>query len=238
MRQYTGKLSRRAWLKWAASSAAALLISSCQRDPSGIPGTTPEKTLTPPEGQPTATYSPPPSATPMPAATETLTPTIELSAILPELVEIEAGEFMMGSESGEENERPVHLVRIEKDYYLGKYPVTFDEFDRYCEVTLSAKPADDGFGRGQRPVIYIDWNEAVAYCNWLSERAGLAPCYSGRGKATKCDFSATGFRPKQNGNSPPAQAWPRLIRCMPAAAIPARSPGTPRIQESKRTRSV
>jgi len=73
--------------------------------------------------------------------------------------------------------------------------VTFEEFDAFCEISQRFnKPDDKGKGRGNRPVAGVDWYDAVEYCNWLSEEEGLSPCYSGKGKVTKCDFSANGYR--------------------------------------------
>jgi len=44
------------------------------------------------------------------------------------------------------------------------------------------------------PVIEVTWYDAAAYCNWLSEKMGLTPCYRGSGKTIQCDFSANGYR--------------------------------------------
>jgi formylglycine-generating enzyme required for sulfatase activity len=54
---------------------------------------------------------------------------------------------------------------------MGKYPVTFDEYDMYCEDENKEKPSDRGWGRGKRPVINVSWHDAVAYCKWLSEKS-------------------------------------------------------------------
>ena len=88
----------------------------------------------------------------------------------PEMVLIPAGEFEMGSNEYE-NEQPVHKVNLDA-YYIGKYEVTFDEYDHYCETNNKAKPSDSNWGRGRRPVINVSWNDAVAYCEWLSEKTG------------------------------------------------------------------
>jgi sulfatase modifying factor 1 len=40
----------------------------------------------------------------------------------------------------------------------------------------------------------VDWNDALVYCNWLSEKEGLTPCYTGKGILTRCDFLANGYR--------------------------------------------
>jgi sulfatase modifying factor 1 len=72
--------------------------------------------------------------------------------------------------------------------------MTFVEYDRFCEDTARVKPDDRGWGRGDLPVIHVDWYDVVAYCNWLSEEESLAPCYSGVGKNSTCDFSANGYR--------------------------------------------
>ena len=89
----------------------------------------------------------------------------------PEMVFVKGGTFMMGSEDGEQDEKPVHEV-ILSDFYIGKYPVTFEEYDLFCEVTKRKKPEDQGWGRGRRPVINVNWDNADDYCDWLSEKTG------------------------------------------------------------------
>ena len=88
----------------------------------------------------------------------------------PEMVLIPAGEFKMGSNEND-NEKPIHMVNLDS-YYIGKYEVTFDEYDYYCEETGKEKPSDSGWGRGRRPAINVSWDDAVAYCKWLSEKTG------------------------------------------------------------------
>ncbi|MDD4479579.1 MAG: SUMF1/EgtB/PvdO family nonheme iron enzyme, partial [Mesotoga sp.] len=96
-----------------------------------------------------------------------------------EMVLVEGGTFMMGDEFGDLVDfcRPVHEVTLTYDFYIGKYETTFDEYDAFCEVTGRSKPNDEGWGRGSRPVIYVSWRDAIAYCNWLSEKEGLPKAY-------------------------------------------------------------
>ena len=66
----------------------------------------------------------------------------------PELVVIPAGEFMMGStDAGHPDERPQHRVTIARHFAIGRYPVTFDEYDRFCDAMRREKPGDQGWGR-------------------------------------------------------------------------------------------
>lgn len=58
------------------------------------------------------------------------------------------------------------------DFAAGKYPVTFEEYDAFCEASAREKPSDEGWGRGKRPVINVSWEDAQAYCQWLGERTG------------------------------------------------------------------
>ncbi|MDH3660560.1 MAG: SUMF1/EgtB/PvdO family nonheme iron enzyme [Alphaproteobacteria bacterium] len=94
----------------------------------------------------------------------------------PEMVVIPAGAFMMGSPEDEKGrndcEGPQRRVIIKKPLALGRYPVTFDEYDLFCDKTNRDKPDDAGWGRGRRPVINVSWHDAKAYCDWLSERLG------------------------------------------------------------------
>ncbi len=96
-----------------------------------------------------------------------------------ELVYVEGGSFVMGDTWGDgaDVERPAHRVNITYDLYVGKYPVTFEEYDRFCMETGATEPEDEGLGRGRRPVINVNWFQATWYCNWLSEKEGLPPAY-------------------------------------------------------------
>jgi formylglycine-generating enzyme required for sulfatase activity len=73
----------------------------------------------------------------------------------PEMVVLPAGTFDMGDihGMGEKRESPVHTVRIRKPFAMGRYQLTFDEYDYYAILTRRESPEDAGWGRGKRPVI-------------------------------------------------------------------------------------
>jgi len=134
-----------------------------------------------------------PTATTAPSTSEA-TPTLEptkavIKPLVPEMVLVEGGSFKMG-DTATPDEQPVHTVKITRPFHVARYAVTFEEYDRFRRD----KAQDGGWGRGKRPVMGVDWNDAVAYCNWLSKRQGLTPCYSGGGKTIQCVFSANGYR--------------------------------------------
>jgi formylglycine-generating enzyme required for sulfatase activity len=71
-------------------------------------------------------------------------------------------------QQGDKTEGPIREVTI-KPFAMGKYEVTFDEYDRYVELTGSKRPDDQRWGRGRRPVINVSWDDAKAYAKWLSQ---------------------------------------------------------------------
>lgn len=84
---------------------------------------------------------------------------------------------MMGSTAAENgragDEGPYHMVTIGNRFAIGTFEVTFDEYlacvdDRGCP----ARPADQGWGMGRRPVINVTFAEAAQYAEWLSEKTG------------------------------------------------------------------
>lgn len=83
----------------------------------------------------------------------------------PEMVFVKGGHFMMGDfyQKRSGDALPVHQARVE-DFYIGKYEVTFAEYDEFALVTRRNLPEDDGFGRGTRAVVYVNWHDAAAYC--------------------------------------------------------------------------
>ncbi|HEU19923.1 MAG TPA: formylglycine-generating enzyme family protein [Deltaproteobacteria bacterium] len=99
--------------------------------------------------------------------------TIEKNMIL-----IPAGEFIMGGEAAK-NETPIHKVHLDA-YCIGKYEVTFEEYELYCRETGYNLPVDprvflqpDPSMIGPKmPVINVARGEAERFCQWLSEKTG------------------------------------------------------------------
>lgn len=113
----------------------------------------------------------------------------------PDMVLVEGGTFRMGEEEGkiyfpEKGPRQV----IVNSYYMGRYEVTFAEYDLFCLLTGRTEAGDRGWGRGRQPVVNVSWLDATKYCNWLSELEGLTPAYRRQGDELVCDFTAGGYR--------------------------------------------
>ena len=81
---------------------------------------------------------------------------------------------MMGSVEGEPDaypeESPQHLVTIDYRFALGRYLVTFTEFEAFCAASSRQPPGDEGWSRGRFPVINVSWNDAQAFVAWLSSK--------------------------------------------------------------------
>ena len=96
----------------------------------------------------------------------------------PKMVVVPTGTFNMGSNSSEDysenNERPVHQVTISEPFAVGKYEVTFSEWDA-CVAAGGCggyRPDDEGWGRANRPVTNVNWEDANAFVRWLSSETG------------------------------------------------------------------
>ena len=95
-------------------------------------------------------------------------------AIFPSLVPIPAGSFTMGSKAGESDELPAHTVSVSA-FQIGRHEVTNAEFEQLEPTHRQFR--DEYSWRDSDPVIYVSWQQAAGYCNWLSEQAGLTPAY-------------------------------------------------------------
>ncbi len=138
------------------------------------------------------------------------------------MVFIKGGTFEMGSKDGESNEKPVHQVTV-SDYYLSRVETTVQEFSQFVENTGYKTDAEKNGGsyfweggewkkkagtdwrydaKGDlrptseydHPVIHVSWNDAIAYCNWLSETQNLKPVYTKTGDNVTADWNASGYR--------------------------------------------
>jgi formylglycine-generating enzyme required for sulfatase activity len=90
----------------------------------------------------------------------------------PEMISVPAGSFQMGS-TDQAFERPRHAVTISRPFAIGRREVTFDEWDACAAAgACSYRPPDRGWGRGQRPVIGVSWDDVQQYLAWLSSKTG------------------------------------------------------------------
>jgi formylglycine-generating enzyme required for sulfatase activity len=101
----------------------------------------------------------------------------------PEIVVVPAGSFTMGSPTSEpgslDTEGPQHPVTIARPFAVGRYEVTFAEWDACVSAGgCSYAPHDGsigfgfGFGRGKRPVINVSWDDTKQYVSWINSKVG------------------------------------------------------------------
>ncbi len=124
--------------------------------------------------KPPGTLHPPPANT-----------IVETNSIGMKMVLIPAGEFTMGSNDNEDsdNEKPPHRVRITKPFYLGQFHVTVGQYRQFVEqsgYTPSVLVAGVSWKTAfpsqpdDCPVVNVSWNDAQAFCDWLSKKEGKA----------------------------------------------------------------
>jgi formylglycine-generating enzyme required for sulfatase activity len=90
----------------------------------------------------------------------------------PELVVIPPGDFVMGS-NDTPYEKPERTIAIRNPFAIGRREVTFAEWDQCADAgACKVRPDDHGWGRGDRPVINVSWDDAKAFLAWLSQRSG------------------------------------------------------------------
>ena len=89
------------------------------------------------------------------------------------MVELAVAGYFMGSYGNSLNfeEGPRHLVKL-PGFSIGKYEVTFAEYDRFARATGRRLPYDETWGRGDQPVINVSWNDAQDYVDWLTAHTG------------------------------------------------------------------
>jgi len=108
--------------------------------------------------------------------------TIDLGGgVTMKMVLIPAGEFVMGSRGGGRDEHPPHRVMVQQPFWMGVCEVSNRQYARFdphhdsrVESTLSACHGVHGhpLNRSEQPVVRITWNEAMAFCRWLSKTSG------------------------------------------------------------------
>lgn len=104
---------------------------------------------------------------------KTFSETLRIGGTGPTITLLPGGRFTMGSSraSYTQAEQPVHEVEI-RPFHMGTHEVSFSEYDLFARHTNRPLPNDEGWGRGNRPVINVSWDDARAYARWLSDQTG------------------------------------------------------------------
>ena len=92
----------------------------------------------------------------------------------PKQIEIAAGWFLMGSDTGQDVEGPVHRVWVDS-FAMAATQTTVEEYARFLDATGRMPPPYWGtpdFCHPQQPVVAVSWFDSVAYCDWLSTLTG------------------------------------------------------------------
>ena len=123
-----------------------------------------------------------------------------LHSIPQNFVLVEGGTFQMGSLSGRDNEKPMRQVTV-KSFYINKYPVTQKEWFDVMGTTIRQQrdmQIDRRFASttlygegGNYPIYYVNWFDAVEFCNKLSEMEGLNPVYTISERTPETGFPVT-----------------------------------------------
>ena len=113
-------------------------------------------------------------------ANQAMKPLVEgtsVKALSPPMIKIPGGTFTMGSPTSETgrdaDEGPQHEVQV-LAFEIGETEVTFAEWDRCADAGVCPQAEDEGWGRGDRPVINVSWKQAQEYIQWLNETLGLS----------------------------------------------------------------
>jgi formylglycine-generating enzyme required for sulfatase activity len=97
-----------------------------------------------------------------------------VEVVAPTLVRIPAGWFLMGCDTGQDNEKPLHRVWVD-EFLLAALQVTNADYSLFLRSTASLPPpfwSDPAFNHPEQPVVGVSWHDAVRYCEWTSANTG------------------------------------------------------------------
>ncbi len=115
-----------------------------------------------------------------------------------ELRLVRGGRFVMGSarrEPGRRSNEAQRTVALERPFYIGVHEVTNADFRQFRAAHKSGIYKEETLDLDRQPVVRVSWQDAAAFCNWLSARDGLPPAYVGSPGALRlADPVTTGYR--------------------------------------------
>jgi formylglycine-generating enzyme required for sulfatase activity len=116
------------------------------------------------------------------SAGQSITRTVDLGDdVSMQLVRIPAGQFVMGNQTDAANQRPAARVQIAKPFWMAALEVTNQQFNQFAPDHDSRVESKNTYQFGihgyrvnhpSQPVVRVSWDEAIAFCDWLSARTG------------------------------------------------------------------
>jgi formylglycine-generating enzyme required for sulfatase activity len=107
-----------------------------------------------------------------------------------EFVQVRHGSFVMGSDSDQDWERPVHPVTLSRDFWVSKYELTYGQ-----QYAITGQRTWDYRGRDREPFHTVSWYGATDLANRLSAHEGMPPCYDAQGEPDGGDiYGCSGYR--------------------------------------------
>jgi formylglycine-generating enzyme required for sulfatase activity len=90
---------------------------------------------------------------------------------------VPAGKFLMGSNNGDNDEKPQHAIDISYDYWMARFPVTNELYNTYAKAKEIKHLVPNWEKKKDHPVTHVEWADAMAYCQWLNSllKAKLPP---------------------------------------------------------------
>jgi formylglycine-generating enzyme required for sulfatase activity len=114
------------------------------------------------------------------------------------LVLVSGGRFTMGSprrEPGRRSNETERQVELRRPFYVSRFQVTNREFREFRAQHLSGIFKDESLDLERQPAVRVSWQDAAAFCNWLSERDKLPRAYARRGDRLELvEPVTTGYR--------------------------------------------
>ena len=84
---------------------------------------------------------------------------------------VPAGYFMMGSDEGDDDERPVHRVKFQRPFWMAKTEVTNQQYEQFRILNYKPEKNEIKMSAGaEYPVCYVNWNDAMEFCKWLTRK--------------------------------------------------------------------
>lgn len=127
----------------------------------------------------------------------------------PDVIEVKGGAFVMGDDTGETDEKPAHEVVV-KTFKIAKTETTVRQWRIFCLETKRTMPEAPWFGlKDDHPIVNVSWDDAVAYCRWLSSKLRKhyrLPTEAEWEFAAKGGTKSKGY-PYSGAKSPDSVAW-------------------------------